>query len=106
MKHLNLFFCLFFSLFCIPAYSTDTSPILPIPPLPVPHALCLNETTLPLTLSVSNSELAICLNNSIGIATIILTDDAGEIVYQETVDTDATLDFNIPIDWLDAGKYI
>jgi hypothetical protein len=76
----------------------DNSP----PPGPV-KPLSLIEFTASAT--ISDTELAVYFEWSVGDATITVYDSDNNVVYQETVDTDTTSEVYIPVDiWL-TGDY-
>jgi len=60
---------------------------------------------IPVTASVDEAELHLNFRSSVGVATITVTDEMGTIQYQETMDTNSTSDFYIPIDMWTSGNY-
>jgi hypothetical protein len=55
--------------------------------------------------AISDTELAVFFENSVGDATITVYDAYDEIVYQETVDTYTTSEVYIPVGTWDSGIY-
>ena len=60
---------------------------------------------LPVSATISDIDLAIYFETSIGEATVTVTDDLGQTVYQESVDTDSTSEMHIPVDLWTSGDY-
>ena len=89
--------------------ATDTTPIIiqkgspdPAPgPTPLVHVL----NFIPVTATINDSELAIYFETSFGVATITLTDDLNQSVYQETLDTDSSTEIDIPVSLYQRGNY-
>ncbi len=61
---------------------------------------------IPVIVDLSATDLYLNFTNSVGIANITVTDEMGTIQYQETMDTNATPDFYIPIDMWTSGNYL
>jgi hypothetical protein len=77
--------------------SPDPSP----PPGPGPCRLIF----IPISTTINDMELAIYFELSIGYATITVTDDTNQVVYQEAVDTDSSSELQIPVDQWTNGNY-
>jgi len=101
MKHLNLFILLLCLLISSKTFSNEICISPTIPPT-TPRSQSL---TIPISITVNNTDLAIHFNKPIGKTTLTITNEAGEIVYQGTTDTNTSLDFYIPTDTLDSGNY-
>jgi len=80
---------------------TDNSPE---PPIVLPHIM---TTLLPsASATISDTELAVYFDYSVGDATITVYDADNNVVYQETVDTDSTSEVSISVgNWI-AGDYM
>jgi len=105
MKRSFLFILLFFLLICSKASSNDL-PVY-IPPIH-PIAQSTSETSKFITaeVSITDSEITLNFDHSIGLSTLSLTDEYGTLVYQETVNVTSVLFFQIPIDLLENGNYL
>jgi len=87
-------------------FSFATDPI-PLPtdgriPPPTPQRPTL---MLPASASISDTELTIFFDWSVGNATITVYDSSNNVVYREVVDTYSTMEVYIPVDTWDSGKY-
>lgn len=60
---------------------------------------------IPVTVDLSTTELYLNFTNTVGIATITVTNSNGTIVQQDLLDTDASNELNIPLDGYEAGVY-
>lgn len=76
----------------------DQSP----PPQPGPFSL---ETPISVTAAIDNDQLSVYFEWSVGNATLTVYDSTNQIVHQETVDTDSTLDVFIDTNTWDNGNY-
>lgn len=73
----------------------------PTLPGPKPHSL----TFIPVSATISETELSVYFESSVGDATITVYDDDNNIVSQETVDTDSTSEVFIATDAWASGNY-
>jgi len=73
-----------------------------LPIRPIPSSMGNNLST---TATISDLELAIYFETSIGDATITVTDDSSQVVYIETVNTDSNPEIHIPVDLWNKGNY-
>jgi len=99
MKYIKLLIAFFLVLNCTNVFSQI---IPPVGPPPIGHS---PTVSVPVSISVSDAGLALHFNEAIGLAVITITNDAGDIVYQETVDTDATSSVFIPSSSWNTGSY-
>ena len=60
---------------------------------------------IPVSASINTVELGIYFENPVGQATIIVTDDSNQVVYQETVNTDSSSEILIPVNQWTSGNY-
>lgn len=60
---------------------------------------------IPVTVDLSTTELYLNFTNTVGMATITVTNSNGTIVQQDLLDTDASNELNIPLDGYEAGVY-
>jgi len=102
----SILFMILIALFSGIASATDTTPVIitqnpPPQPGPGPCGLIF----IPVSATINDSELAIYFETSIGEATITVTDNTNQVVYQETVDTDLTSELQIPVDQWTSGNY-
>jgi len=97
------FFCFLYSGGIVSANNIEI-PLSPtLPTIPHPHTKAINVISV--TATTDGEELAILFSSSVNVSTITLTNETGEIIYQETVNTNAVLDFYIPVGGLDNGNY-
>jgi hypothetical protein len=89
------------------SFAGDTTPILIPPDDSPPHpGLPNGPSILPsASATISDTDLAIYFEYSVGDATITVYDAYDEIVYQETVDTYSTPEVYIPVGTWDSGIY-
>ena len=93
-----------FILFSLSSMFANTTDIIfqdPIPPGPMPLSVFMN----PVSASISETELAVYFDWSVGTATITVYDDTNTIVHQEVVNTNSTTEVYIPVNLWDAGDY-
>lgn len=85
--------------------STETTPvdISKEPPTPGPGPCSVD--IIPVHATINDMELALYFESSIGEATVTVTDDSGQVVYLENVDTCTTSEVHIPVDLWSAGNY-
>gem|GEM_PF-1429708 len=60
---------------------------------------------IPLEVDLSTTELYLNFTNSVGIATITVTDSNGTTVQQESIDTNLNNELYIPVNELEVGDY-
>jgi hypothetical protein len=72
------------------------------PPNPIP---CSMDPDVLVSATIDATDLSIYFETTVGEATITVTDDSGQVVYQESVDTDSTSEFHIPVDQWTSGNY-
>lgn len=60
---------------------------------------------IPLTIDLSTIDLYLYFNTSVGITSIIVTNEEGLIIHQELIDSDTNNEFYIPIDNWEDGNY-
>ena len=100
---------LFFLLLSLLVSNKTTAIDIPIntpPPFPIIQSTYATSTFNLTQITVTNSELAINFESSLGISTLSLTDESGRLVYQETVDVTSGLIYYLPIDLLEKGNYL
>jgi Protein of unknown function (DUF3244). len=97
-----IFFC-FASIGIVLAGNTSVVLNPTLPPAPSPRAPSVNRTTV--TATCDGTDLAISFSAPVGIATITLTDEMGEIWCQETIDTNIVSSFDIQVGGFDSGHY-
>lgn len=73
----------------------------PTLPGPKPHSL----TFIPVSATISETELSVYFESSVGDAIITVYDASNEVVYQQTVDTDSTREVYIPSGTWVSGNY-
>ena len=82
----------------------------PIPPVPTqPNRIVspTNHLVSPIFLeaTISDTEMIINFDPSIGNATINVTDDTNQVVYVETLDTERSSEIHIPVVGWSSGNY-
>jgi hypothetical protein len=109
MKRSILFMILIALFFTGKVLATDTAPIIiqKVPPEPTPGPTPLTQpfNFIPVTTTINDSDLAIYFETSFGVATITITDDMNQSVYQSTTDTDSTTGIDIPVSLYSNGNY-
>jgi len=60
---------------------------------------------IPFTIDLSTTDLYLNFTNTVDIATIVITDNNGAIVQQESIDTNVTTEIYIPINEFEIGDY-
>ena len=73
----------------------------PKPPGPRPLSL----TYIPVSATISEADLSVYFEESVGTAIITVYDASNQIVDQEVVNTNETTEVYIPTDLLDSGNY-
>jgi len=104
---------LIFSLILVSFFSntlvraTETTPIVITkePSTPGPGPAPLSISFIPVSGTISDIELALYFESSLGEASITLSDDSNRIVYLETVQTSLVDDFHLPVGGWKSGKY-
>ena len=90
------------------SFATGTTPILLPPdqsPKTPPSQTDLFSQEPSASATISDTELAVFFEYSVGDATVTVYDAYDEIVYQETVDTYTTSEVYIPIIYWESGDY-
>jgi len=90
------------------SFATGTTPILLPPdqsPKTPPSQTDLFSQEPSASATISDTELAVFFEYSVGDATVTVYDAYDEIVYQETVDTYSTTEVYIPVGAWDSGDY-
>ena len=65
----------------------------------------LSSTGIPVTADLDNNELSLLFTVPVGVATITIEDNNGNIVYVTSVDTGNSIDSTIALDSLEMGDY-
>jgi hypothetical protein len=73
----------------------------PEPPGPKPLSL----TYIPVSATISETDLSVYFEESVGTATITVYDASDQIVDQEVVNTNSTTEVFIPVDFWGSGAY-
>jgi hypothetical protein len=98
--------CILLGLSLLIQFSFATDPV-PIPKDGNPPPQPLSPTMmLAASATISDTELAIFFDWSVGPATITVYDSSNNVVYREVVDTYTTMEVYIPVDTWDSGKYM
>lgn len=100
----SIFFIAFF-LFLICGWVSAAEEIVLVknpPPDPPPSTLTFE---LPVSATISETQLAVYFDSSVGDATITVYDASNQVVYQETVDTNSTSEVYISSGTWASGNY-
>ena len=65
----------------------------------------MSISTNPVFADINGSELGLSFNGSVGIAQVVILDETGSVVYQETVNTNSTKEISIELGGFDSGNY-
>ena len=110
MKKINSSLCsIFMLLFCV--FSVQTALAVDVPLKkddPTGGNMMMTRstiTTIPVSVSLNDTELGISFSKSVGVAQISIVDATGVIVYQEYVDTNSTPQTYIEVGGFDSGNY-
>lgn len=82
-------------------FTRDSTP--PEPRISSCSSLC--SIAIPVSAIISETELSVYFESTVGYATINIYDAANQIVGQEVIDTNSTLELFIPVGTLTAGDY-
>lgn len=74
----------------------------PEPPVVTPHGSSIEPSA---SVTISDTELAVFFEWSVGNATITVVDESNNTVYMEVVDTNSTTAVYIPVDTWGSGEY-
>jgi len=85
----------------VPTIIVITKEPIPIGPGPQP----LSVYVIPVSGTISDIELSLYFETTIGIATVTVTDDSNQVVYLGTVNTDTTSEIHVPVDLWTNGNY-
>ena len=102
MKRLIFFSALF--VFTLRVFAVDTPIDITKNPPPPPDPTSLTQE-LPVSATISETQLSIYFEPTVGDATITVYDADNNVVYQETVDTDSTPNVFISSSSWSAGNY-
>lgn len=109
-KLISLKIYLIAGLFLISQLSFATDPVqVPIPPdnSPPPGTIKpLSLIELTASATISDTELTVYFDWSVGDAVITVYDSSNNVVCQETADTDITTEVDIPVDIWSSGNYM
>ena len=70
-----------------------------------PSLLSRSISVLPVSVSLDDTTLGIFFSKSVGTAHITIEDENGNVVYQEVVNTNSTLESDIETGGFDSGNY-
>jgi len=105
MKRLFLFTLLFLLLISSNVFSIDVPVVIPTPKPNIQNTIRPSMVTS-LQVYVTDSEIVINFDSSLGISFLSLTDESGRLVYQETVNVTSGLIYYLPIDLPENGNYL
>jgi len=69
------------------------------------NMLSKSNSVLPVSVSLDDTTLSIFFSKSVGTAHITIEDENGNVVYQEVVNTNSTLESDIETGGFDSGNY-
>ena len=64
-----------------------------------------STSTLPVSVSINDTDLGIVFSKSVGVANITIEDQNGNVVYQDVLDTNSTRTTSIETGGFDSGNY-
>jgi hypothetical protein len=70
-----------------------------------PSMLSKSTSILPVSVSLDDTTLGIAFSKSVGIAQITIVDESGNVVYQDVIDTNSSLESYIETGGFDSGNY-
>jgi Protein of unknown function (DUF3244). len=111
MKKINSSLCsIFMLLFCV--FSVQTALAVDVPLKkddPTGGNMMMTRstiTTIPVSVSLNDTELVVSFGKSVGVAQLSVVDATGAVVYQESVDTNSTPQTYIEVGGFDSGNYV
>ena len=108
MKKINSsLFGIFMLLFCIMSVQSVFAVEVPLKKdNPANGSQQTNSTsTLPVSVSINDTDLGIVFSKSVGVANITIEDQTGNVVYQDVLDTNSTRTTSIETGGFDSGNY-
>jgi hypothetical protein len=95
-----ILFLLFSSVATMAGNEIDLTKVPPTPG-PVPNSI----TLIPVSATISETELGVFFESSVGTATITVYDASNQLVEQQVIDTESLLEVYMPVDTWGAGNY-
>ena len=107
MKKVNSsLFGIFMLLFCIVSVQSIFAVEVPLKKdNPAQGSMSKSTTTLPVSVSINDTDLGIVFSKSVGVANITIEDQTGNVVYQDVLDTSSTRTTSIETGGFDSGNY-
>ena len=107
MKKINSrLFSIFMLLFCILSVQSVFAVEVPLKKdNPAQGSMSKSTTTLPVSVSINDTDLGIVFSKSVGVANITIEDQTGNVVYQDVLDTNSTRTTSIETGGFDSGNY-
>ena len=107
MKKINSsLFGIFMLLFCIMSVQSVFAVEVPLKKdNPAQGSMSKSTTTLPVSVSINDTDLGIVFSKSVGVANITIEDQNGNVVYQDVLDTNSTRTTSIETGGFDSGNY-
>jgi len=107
MKKINSsLFGIFMLLFCIVSVQSIFAVEVPLKKdNPAQGSMSKSTTTLPVSVSINDTDLGIVFSKSVGVANITIEDQTGNVVYQDVLDTSSTRTTSIETGGFDSGNY-
>ena len=107
MKKVNSsLFGIFMLLFCILSVQSVFAVEVPLKKdNPAQGSMSKSTTTLPVSVSINDTDLGIVFSKSVGVANITIEDQNGNVVYQDVLDTNSTRTTSIETGGFDSGNY-
>jgi len=107
MKKVNSsLFGIFMLLFCILSVQSVFAVEVPLKKdNPAQGSMSKSTTTLPVSVSINDTDLGIVFSKSVGVANITIEDQTGNVVYQDVLDTNSTRTTSIETGGFDSGNY-
>ena len=107
MKKINSpLFSIFMLLFCFLSVQSIFAVEVPLKKgNTAPGTMTKSTTTLPLSVSINDTDLGIVFSKSVGVVNITIEDQNGNVVYQDVLDTNSTRTTSIETGGFDSGNY-
>ena len=107
MKKINSrLFSIFMLVFCVLSVQSVFAVEVPLKKdNPTQGSMTKSTSTLPVSVSINDTEFGIVFSKSVGVANITIEDQNGNVVYQDVLNTNSTRTTYIETGGFDSGNY-